>query len=450
MGMDGADVRSCMTNESQSATSRRSFLKTSSAATAGLFAGPAILGTKSSAASPGDTIKVGLIGAGGRGSGAAGNALTADGNAVVTAIADIYEEQATRSLANLKASKSVGSRVQVDTKNVFVGFDSYKAVLESGVDVVILATPPGFRPQHVKAAVAAGKHMFVEKPMGTDAPGVRSMMESVAEAKKRKLGLCAGYCWRYNLSERGLYERIHAGDIGEIRSAYCTYNTGLLWDRTNPKDTTELQRQLRNWYYYTWLSGDHYLEQAVHAVDWLCWAMKDVVPVKAMAHGGRQVRTAQKYGNIFDHFEVVYDYASGARGFVFARQQAGCANDNSATFYGTKGTAYELGFGPTPNHIKDLNGETTWRFRGERPDMYVQEHKEFFASLRSGQPINNGDRMCTSTMVGIMGRMAAYTGQSISYEEALNSQEKLVPDELTWDSPAPEVKVAMPGQTKFI
>src|SRR4030095_14865596 len=137
--------------------------------------------------------------------------------------------------------------------------------------------------------------------------------------------------------------------------------------------------------------------------------------------------------------------ATGARGFLFARQQAGCANDNAATFYGTKGTAYEQAFGPAPNHIKNLNGEMAWRFRGERPDMYVQEHKEFFSSLRSGRPINDGDRMCTSTMVGIMGRMADYTGHSISYEEAVHSQEKLVPDRLTWDSPAPEVKVDMPG-----
>ncbi len=439
-----------MTNHLLNVTSRRQFLKTSSVATASLAAGPAILGTKSSAASPGDTIKVGLIGAGGRGSGAASNALAADNNAVLTAVADIYEDQATRSLRNLKESKAYGERVQVDSKNVFVGFDAYQAVIDSGVDVVILATPPGFRPQHVKAAVAAGKNMFVEKPMATDAPGVRSMMASVAEAKKKKLGLCAGFCWRYNLSERALFERIHAGDIGDIRAAYCTYNTGLLWDRTNPQDTTELQRQLRNWYYYTWLSGDHYLEQAVHAVDWLCWAMKDVVPVKAIAHGGRQVRTAEKYGNIFDHFEVVYEYANGARGFLFARQQAGCANDNSGTFYGTKGTAHEQAFGPAPNHIKNFDGEMTWRYRGERPDMYVQEHKEFFASLRSGQPINDGDRMCTSTMVGILGRMAAYTGQSISYEEALNSEEKLVPDTLTWDSPAPEVRIAKPGQTKFV
>jgi myo-inositol 2-dehydrogenase/D-chiro-inositol 1-dehydrogenase len=439
-----------LNTEQTASTTRRDFLRTSTTAAAGLIAAPAILGTKSSAASPGDTIKVGLVGAGGRGSGAAGNALAADSNAIITAVADIYEEQVARSVKNLQASKNGGARVQVESKNMFVGFDAYKAVIDSGVDVVILATPPGFRPQQMKAAVAAGKHVFVEKPMATDAPGVRSTMESVAEARKRGLGVCAGYCWRYNQSERALYEHIHAGDIGDIRAAYCTYNTGLLWDRSTPKDTTELQRQLRNWYYYTWLSGDHYLEQAVHAVDWLCWAMKDIVPVKAMAHGGRQVRTAEKYGNIFDHFEVVYEYANGARGFVFARQQAGCANDNSATFYGTKGTAHELGFGPAPNHIKNLDGEMTWRFRGDRPDMYVQEHKEFFASLRAGRPINDGDRMCTSTMVGIMGRMAAYTGQSISYEEALHSQEKLVPDQLTWDSPAPEVKVAKPGQTKFV
>jgi predicted dehydrogenase len=389
-----------------------------------------------------------LIGCGGRGGEAAMNALRADNNVTLTAIADIYAESIEGKLVHMKRDEELSKRVKVSEKSRFVGLDAYQAVIQSGVDVVILATPPGFRPQHMRAAVEAGKHLFVEKPMATDAPGVRSIMASVAEAKKRNLAVCAGFCWRYSSPQRALYERIHRGEIGDVKAIYATYNTGLLWDRVNPKDVTPLQKQLRMWYYYTWLSGDHICEQAVHAVDWMQWAMKDVVPVKCIAHGGRQVRTAEKYGNIFDHFEVVYEYANGARGFLFTRQQAGCANDNSAIYYGTKGTARDLGFSGTL--VLGSSGENMWRYSGPKPLMYDVEHAELFASIRSGKHINDGDRMTTSTMVAIMGRMAAYTGQEISYEQALNSQEKLVPDQLTWDSPAPEVKVAMPGQTKFI
>ena len=437
-----------MNDTEQNQTTRRQFLKTSTAAVGGVIAAPAILGTKSSAASPGDEIRVGLVGCGGRGGEAAMNALRGDKNATLTAIGDIYAEQIESKLGHMKRSEELGPRVKVEAKNQFVGLDAYKAVIDSGVDVVILATPPGFRPLHMKAAVEAGKHMFLEKPMATDAPGIRSIIASNAEAKKRNLAVCAGFCWRYSSPQRALYERIHNGEIGNVTAMYATYNTGFLWDRSSPKDVTDLQKQLRMWYYYTWLSGDHICEQAIHAVDWLQWVMKDVVPVKCVAHGGRQVRTAPKYGHIFDHFEIVYEYANGVKGFLFTRQQAGCANDNSGTYFGTKGTGRDLGF--TGTRIMDETGKEKWRYSGPKPVMYDVEHKEFFASIRSGKHINDGDRMATSSMVGIMGRMAAYTGQEITYEQALNSQEQLVPDNLTWDSPAPEVKVAIPGQTKFI
>lgn len=435
-----------ITNES-SRTSRREFLRTS-AATAAVIAAPGILGTKSSAASPGDTIKVGVIGCGGRGSGAARDALTADKNVVITALGDLDEKAALGTLKNLQKSEELSGRSQVEKKNVFAGLDACQGVLESGVDMVILATPPGFRPQHMAAAVAAGKHMFVEKPVATDAPGVRSILESTARAKEKGLGVLSGFCWRYSLPERGLMERILAGDIGHIQSIYATYNTGLV-GRVNPREgASPIEQQIRSWYYHTWLSGDFIVEQAIHAVDWMCWAMGDIVPVKCIGLGGRQTRP-QDQGDIFDHFAITYEYAGGARGFLFCRQQPNCANDNSATFYGTKGTAYETAFNPR-HHIKDTGGEIVWRYRGPKKDMYVNEHEEFIASLRAGKPINDGERMAKSTMVGILGRMAAYTGQEMSYEQAFNSQEQLVPDPLTLDTPAPPVKVAMPGQTKFI
>jgi predicted dehydrogenase len=442
------NVRKTMQNPTPASSTRREFLKTSTLAVGGLVAGPAILGTKSSAASPGDTIKVGVIGCGGRGSGAASNVLHADKNVVISALADLDPKVAKRTQANLKGSADVADRMLADDKKIFGGLDAYKEVLASDVDMVILATPPAFRPLHMAAAVAARKHMFVEKPVATDAPGVRSILESTAKAKELGLGVLSGFCWRYSLPEQALMEKILAGEIGAVQAMYATYNTGLV-GRMNPREgASPIEQQIRSWYYYKWLSGDFIVEQAIHAVDWMCWAMGDVVPVKCVGHGGRQLRPKEQ-GDIFDHFSIVYEYASGTRGFLFCRQQPNCANDNSAVFYGTKGTAYETGFNPR-HHIKNTAGEVAWKYTGPKKDMYVNEHDEFVKSLRAGKPLNNGERMAKSTMVGIMGRMAGYTGQEISYEQAFNSKEQLVPSPLTLDTPAPEVVIPMPGRTKFI
>ena len=435
-----------MTQPIHQPTSRRTFLKTSgTAALAGAFSAPLILGTKSSAASPGDTIKVGLIGCGGRGSGAAKQALNADKNVILTSMGDAFQDRLKGSLDALKKDREVKERVHVSPENCFIGLDAYQKVLESGVDLVILATPPGFRPAHLKAAIEANKHVFCEKPMATDAPGVRSIMESVEEAKRRKLAIVAGFCWRYNLAERALFEQVHDGAIGDVRAIYGTYNTGGLWSRPRKPDWTDLEWQIRNWLYFTWLSGDHLVEQAVHTVDKMAWAMKDVPPLKAIAHGGRQVRTAAEYGHIYDHFEVVYEYPDGAHGFIFCRQQNNCANDNSDTILGTKGTGRVLGFGGMPF----TKGEKNWTYSGPRPDMYQVEHNELFASIRKGDPINNGVRMARSTLLAIMGRMAAYTGKEITWDEALNSQENLQPPKIAWDVELPVPPVATPGKTKF-
>jgi predicted dehydrogenase len=436
-----------MTQLNDQPTSRRTFLKTSTAAAIGsAISGPLIMGTKSSAASPGDTIKVGMVGCGGRGSGAAQQALNADKNVILTSMGDAFNDRLQSSLKSLKADGEVGDRVQVKPENCFIGLDAYQKVIDSGVDLVILTTPPGFRPMHLKAAIEANKHVFCEKPMATDAPGVRSVMETVAEAKRRKLAIVAGFCWRYNLAERAGFEQIHNGAIGDIRTIYGTYNTGSLWSRPRQAGWTDLEWQIRNWLYFTWLSGDHLVEQAVHTVDKMAWAMKDEPPIKAIAHGGRQVRTAAEYGHIFDHFEVVYEYPNDVHGFIFCRQQANCANDNSDTILGTKGVARILGFKSVPV----VKGETNWKYQGPRPDMYQVEHNELFASIRKGEPINNGVRMASSTMLAIMGRMAAYTGKEITWDEALSSQESLRPEKLDWDAPLEVPEVAIPGKTKFI
>lgn len=423
-------------------TSRRSFLKNSSLGVAAISAAPFVAFPSKTFAENSDTLKIGLIGCGGRGSGAAGQALSADKNVVLHAMGDMFEDRLNSSLANLKAAHS--DRVKVTPETSFVGVDAFQKVINSGVDVVLLATPPGFRPQHLKAAIEAGKHVFCEKPMAVDGPGVRSVLQTAEEARKKKLALVSGFCWRSNYGERALMQRVHEGQIGEPMGLHTTYNTGPIWVKPRQPGQTDLEYQLRNWYYFAWLSGDHIVEQAVHSLDKMSWAMKDVPPVRCVAHGGRQVRTGKEYGHIFDHFSVVYEYENGARGFHFCRQQAGCATDNSDYFIGTKGIAKIKAFGPL-----SISGEKPWRFVGERPDMYQVEHNELFASIRKGEPINHGTWMSYSTLLAIMGRMAAYTGQIVTWEQAMNSEEKLGPDHLEWNMTLPIPPVAMPGQTKL-
>ena len=424
---------------------RRDFLKTSTVLGSALAA-PAILPGRLFAAGN-DTLRVGLIGCGGRGSGAASEALKADPNVVLTAMGDAFEDRLQSSLKNLQTEHP--DKVKVTPEKSFVGLDACQKVLDSGVDVVILATPPGFRPTHLTAATAAGKHVFTEKPMATDAPGVRQVLAAVEEAKKKNLSVVAGFCYRYNTGVRAIMEKIHAGAIGQMRALYTTYNTGYVWAPfPRQPEWTDLQYQVKNWYYYTWLSGDHITEQAVHSLDKMAWAMKDVPPLKCVALGGRQVRTAPEFGNIFDHFSVVYDYPDGVKGFHASRQQNGCANDNSDYFMGGDGVAQIVRAFSGPFVIK---GKTPWRFHEDKPtDMYQNEHDALFAGIRSGQPLNDGVRMAHSTLLAIMGRMAAYSGQEITWDQALNAQENLVPANPTWSTPVSVPPVAMPGQTKCV
>ncbi len=423
-------------------TSRREFLKTS-AVLGGALMAPAILTSKGNAAENTKTIRIALVGCGGRGTGAANQALSADKNVVITVMADAFQDRLDSSLETLKKEKP--DQVKVDPANCFVGLDAYKKVMASDVDVVLLTSPPGFRPIHLKAAVEANKHIFTEKPMAVDGPGVRSVLASVEEAKKRNLSLVDGFCWRYNWAERAAFQKIHEGAIGDVRTVYGVYNVGELWSKPRQDGWTDLETQMRNWLYHPWLSGDHLVEQAVHTVDKMCWAMNDVPPVKAIGHGGRQVRTGPEFGNVFDHFAITYEYASGARNFVFTRQQTGCAADVSDTIYGTKGVARIRCFAGMPF----IKGETNWVYEGERPDMYQVEHNELFASIRAGKPINSGVRMAHSTLTAIMGRMAAYTGQEITWEQALNSQENLWPGDLAWNMKIGVGPVPVPGKTQF-
>lgn len=427
-------------------TTRRDFLKTTAAAGA-ILGAPAILSSKVLAAQNGDTLRVGLVGCGGRGTGAAGQALSADPNVVLTAVGDAFEEKIAPCLNELRKNQNFSSRIKVTPETSFAGLDAYLKVINSGVDVVLLATPPGFRPVHLRAAVEAGKHVFCEKPMGTDAPGVRSVIESGKLARKKNLALMAGFCWRYDTPRREFYKRIHEGAIGEVRAVYATYFTSPVKSMPpadqRPKDMGDLEWQMRNWYNFVWLSGDGLVEQACHSVDKIAWGLKDATPIKAVAVGGRNHSNNQ--GNIFDHIFISYEFENDVRAFMGQRQIANCANDNSDYVIG------EEGFGKNANWGDPvIRGKSTWRFRGEKTNMYQQEHNELFASIRKGEPINDSQWMAHSTMMALMGRMAAYTGQEVTWEEAFNSKEQLVPDNLDWKMNLDIQPMAVPGHTKLI
>ncbi len=429
--------------------SRRDFLKTSTAAVGGVLAGGLAI-VRSAHAAGSDVLRLGLIGCGGRGTGAAGNAMTADKNTKLVAMADAFEDRLQNSLAGLK--KEYARQVDVPPERRFSGFDAYQKVIESGVDVVLLCEPPHFRPQHLKAAVAAGKHIFCEKPVAVDAPGFRSVLESSEEAKKKGLSLVSGLCWRYETAVTATMQQILDGAIGQITSIQVTYNTGTIGGRDRDPKLTEMQYQMRNWYCFAWLSGDHNVEQHVHSLDKAGWAMRDEPPLAAWGLGGRQVRVGARYGDIYDHHAVVYEYPNGVLAHSYCRQQPGCWGDVTDTFFGTKGRAIVL----NDFRIEDLKGNTTWKFKGKRNAMYVAEHEALFKSIRSGKPINNGLYMARSTMLAILGRMVDYTGQRLTWEEAINSKQVLAPASYAWDAdpptrPGPDgYPIATPGATKFV
>ncbi|MDX1968287.1 MAG: Gfo/Idh/MocA family oxidoreductase [Planctomycetaceae bacterium] len=428
------------------ASSRRDFLKSTSATA--LVGGVALNSLASGVYAAGDeTLKIGLIGCGGRGTGAANQALNADKNVKLVAVADVFRQQVDYSIENLKTNPDIADKVQVDEDHKFVGLDGYKAVIDS-CDVVLLATPPGFRPVHLRAAVEANKHIFTEKPMATDAPGCRSVIETVKLAKEKKLGILAGFCWRYDYPRRELFQRVHEGQIGDVLSVYGTYLTSpvkpMPAPETRPAGITDLEWMVRNWYNFVWLSGDGLVEQAIHTVDWLAWTMKDVPAASAVAVGGRQI--PQTGGNIWDHIEVNYEWDNdvGTRGFLAQRQISGCHNENGLIIQGTKGSAH---IGPRGVYIA---GENKWKYSGDSPNMYQVEHNEFFESLRKGTPLNDGDRMVTSTLMGIQGRMAGYTGRKITWEMAMNSKEVLVPEIKDWNTVVEVPPTAQPGITQFL
>lgn len=438
-----------MNSSKEQSPDRRTFLKSSSAlAISGALASQLPFPSVTFGVPNDKKLKLGLIGCGGRGTGAATQALKADSNIELVAMADAFPEQIEKSLKNIGAVKGVEDvKVKVQDSRKFIGLDAYEKVLDSDVDVVILTTPPGFRPAHLAAAVEAGKHVFTEKPMATDVPGIRLVRKAVEISKQKDLAMVAGFCWRYEYARRELFKRIHDGQIGEVRAGYGTYMTGPVKPMPTadkrPDGMSDLEWMVRNWYNFNWLSGDGLVEQAIHTVDWVGWLMKDKPPTSCTAIGGRQIPSPG--GNIFDHIEVNYYWDNHVRNTVAQRQISGCYNDNGFYVLGSDGEAW----------IKSgrvyITGKNPWRYAGPKNPMYQTEHDELFASIREGNVINDGDRMINSTLMGIMGRTAAYTGKEITWEAISNAKLEMAPQNLhNWEDEVEVQPMAMPGRTRFI
>ena len=428
--------------------SRRSFLKTS-AALAGAAVAANLSAPRGVHAAGSDILKIGLVGCGGRGTGAVANAFEADPQTRLTAVGDAFDDQAQRAVKLL--AEKYPERVAVDAEHRFAGFDACQKVIASGVDVVLLATTPHFRPLHLRACVEAGKHVFAEKPLAVDAPGVRSVMATCENAKQRGLSVVSGFMNRHDAAIKETMQRVRDGAIGRIVALQETYNVGPPWFRNRDRQAgwTEMEYQIRNWYPFTWLSGDHNVEQHIHSLDKAAWAMGDEPPQSAWGSGGRQVRSEITLGQIFDHHCVTYEYADGVRLYSHCRRQAGCDNDVSDIFLGTRGVC-DLSKGR-------IEGENPWRYQGPRNNSFVAEHEALFASIRAGRPINDGLHMTRSTLLAILGRMATYTGKRLTWDEAFNSQEDLSPQRYAWDADPPvlpdkngQYPMAIPGVTRFL
>ena len=431
---------------------RRSFCKKTAAATTGILASTLPLDAMSNVFDN-KKLKIALIGCGGRGAGAAVQALTADDNVELVAMADVFRDRIESSLKGIVEHFGESKKIKIKEKNIFIGFDSYKKAIDL-CDVVILTTPPGFRPLHFEYAIRNDKHVFMEKPVATDATGVRKVLEYARVAKEKKLNVVVGLQRHYQNKYIDIYNRIKSGDIGKIVSGQVYWNDGGVWFNKRKKDQTELEYQMRNWYYFTWICGDHILEQHIHNIDVANWFIGEY-PKYAQGMGGREVRKGKDHGQIFDHHFVEFHYPDGAIISSQCRHQKGTESRVDEVFQGTKASTI-LGKGEIINHDGSLNYKypNSW---SDDPNPYQVEHDKLFQSIREGGVISDTENGAKSTMSAILGRMATYTGKKITWDQAINSKEILVPDNLSWNSEAPTLpdsngnyKIAVPGKTKFI
>jgi len=392
-----------------------------------------------------DRLKVGVVGIGGRGAGATWNALRAHPENVLHAVGDAFVDRLEKGLGEVTEGMAAVARqqqVDVPVERRFVGTDAIDKVLASGIDAVVLATPPAFRPAQIEKAVAKGVHVFAEKPIAVDGPGVRRVHAACQLAAQKGLSVVSGLVYRYHEGRRRLMERLHEGGVGEILAIQGDYLTNELWFWEREPQWTDLQWQLRNWLYYPWLSGDLIAEQHIHTLDMMAWIKRDVYPTSAVSLGGRQKRIDPKFGTVFDHFATTYEWDDGTRGYSSCRQQDNCWRNVNEHVLGTEGRANVF------QHT--ITGAHEWRFEGKSPEPYQRELTDMFAAIRGGKRIDNGDYMCKSTLMALMGRMAAYTGERITWDQAWNSAEVLMPEPLDWDGKPPASEIARPGITKFV
>ena len=414
---------------------RREFIKT----TAAVSLAAAMPRLPEAYASGSDTIRVGVVGCGGRGTGAAIDCLTSTPGVEVVAMYDLFLDRIVSSLTAIKEKHP--DKVKVTPERMFTGFDGFKKLSAlPDVNLVIMASPPGFRPMQLKAAVEGGKNVFMEKPVAVDPVGIRSVLASSDLATKKGLAIVAGTQRRHQARYLEIMKRIQEGAIGELVGGQCYWNQGDLWVKQREPGMSEMEWQCRNWLYFTWLSGDHIVEQHVHNIDVVNWAFQ-ALPVKVMGMGGRQARTGPEFGNIFDHFAVEYEYPNGARVMSMCRQTKGAADRVEERLVGTKGVAFGYG---------EINGASPWKFEGEEINPYVQEHADLIAAIRGGKPLNEARRVAESTMCAIIGRMSAYTGRAINWDWAMNSSLlDLTPKNFEF-GPNPADPVAVPGFTPLV
>ncbi|HEY3324180.1 MAG TPA: Gfo/Idh/MocA family oxidoreductase [Planctomycetota bacterium] len=426
--------------------SRRTFLKTTAAAAAGAALAQSLIAPRAYAVGS-DTIKIGMIGAGGRCAGAAANALSVDKGAKLHAVCDIFLDRAKGKRDGIKGKFK--DQADAPDERCFDGFEGYKKVIEL-CDVVLIANAAKFHGYHARAALEAGKHVFVEKPHAIDPLGIKNLVATCKLAEEKKLSIVSGLQSRFDNAYRATVKRIHDGAIGDVvtmeenfvRPPYGLYKRAA--------GLNEVQYQCSNQYHFTWLSGDDVPQSLVHNLDRSLWIMHDVPPVKCHGFGGRSSMTDEIYGNVFDHHSVVYEFQNGVKLYAFCRTTEGCYNENSSLVYGTKGRCNLLA-----GHIQ---GETNWRYEGPKNNPYDDEIKALLDSVRNSKPINSGYHMAQSTLVGIMGQLSCYTGSEMKFDKVSASDFYFAPrvDECRMDM-EPPVKLGpdgkyptyIPGQTKF-
>ncbi|MEE3034382.1 MAG: Gfo/Idh/MocA family oxidoreductase [Bacteroidota bacterium] len=430
--------------------SRRSFIKKTTLASGAVITSPLFVEAMSNVHAE-KKLKVALVGCGGRGAGAAVQALRADENVELVAMADAFKDRIENSLKSIKENVEGSIKIKIKEKNIFVGFDAYKKAIDLA-DVVILTTPPGFRPYHFEYAISQDKHVFMEKPLATDPVGVRKVLSVAKIAKQKKLNVVVGLQRHYESKYLDFKNKIDNGLIGKIRGGQVYWNGDGVWTNNRQSGQSELEYQMRNWYYFNWLCGDHILEQHIHNIDVANWFIGDY-PVSAQGMGGREVRKGKDHGEIFDHHFVEFTYANGAVISSQCRHIPGCMRRVDEVFQGTKGSI-EIGKG----EIVDLDGKILYKYpKKEDPNPYQVEHDRLFASIRNGDLISDTENGAKSTLTAILGRMATYTGKKITFKQAMESKLQLVPEEMTWDSIPPTKPdkegnyiIPKPGKTKFI